>query len=628
MKRTLLPLVVFATLVPVHALAQEDADTGSEDVSCIQVIQPAVDPETNECREFSTPCDVPEGWEPVSSCEGVEEDFEDTQLEDLEGREIEREISVRMQQFSSCDDFKDRMAEIFAKTYQYYPYPRGPVPFVDFAEDDALDFDDEAIETNGADGFGRGGAVSQGVKAEDFSDTNVQVLGVDESERIKTDGEFIYYYNEHAKSVFIARAFPTDRVEIIRSIKIPDSFYNPELYLRNDKLVILASRYSSPRTHNSRIWYDYTNKTAVVVYDVSDISDLKIERYSLVDGSLDRSRVIGDTLYVVSSNYISPVLKNHTRGMSVEDIREAMDEARILPHYADIHRTAEGQTGELKVNNKTLPYSVEIDEAASCDEIEYLLPDDETIEELGFTPRMVTISTIDLSDAQSSIETKAVLGDVSEIYMSLENLYLTTRVYTSTPGDFFCPELARCILPIGGFSTTNTIIHKFSVDELEVDYEASAFVAGAPLNQYSMNERNGNFQIITSVWHPERATHLFVLDENLEKIGSVTDIAPGEEFKSSRYIGDKLYLVTFRAIDPLFVIDIADPSDPEIIGELKIPGFSTYLHPYDDNHLIGLGYDTMENQWGGTQTAGVQVSLYEIDYTRSETAESRCGALQ
>jgi len=81
-------------------------------------------------------------------------------------------------------------------------------------------------------------------------------------------------------------------------------------------------------------------------------------------------------------------------------------------------------------------------------------------------------------------------------------------------------------------------------------------------------------------------------------------------------MGDKLFLVTFEQIDPLFAIDLSDDTKPTILGELKIPGFSTYLHPYDENHLIGLGYDTEENQWGGTQTAGLKVDLYKINYDK------------
>lgn len=114
-----------------------------------------------------------------------------------------------------------------------------------------------------------------------------------------------------------------------------------------------------------------------------------------------------------------------------------------------------------------------------------------------------------------------------------------------------------------------------------MNYIASNLVQGTPLTQYSMSEDNhGNFRILTKSWNQQVTTHLFVLDDDLDLQGMLMNIEPGEEFKSSRYIGDKLYLVTFERTDPLFVIDLADTSKPKIVGELKIPGFSTYLHPY------------------------------------------------
>jgi len=136
-------------------------------------------------------------------------------------------------------------------------------------------------------------------------------------------------------------------------------------------------------------------------------------------------------------------------------------------------------------------------------------------------------------------------------------------------------------------------------------------------------DAQGNFRILTSTRSPQQATHLITLDPKMSMLGSLLNIEPGEQFKASRFMGDKLYLVTFEQIDPLFVIDLAAPATPKIVGELKIPGFSTYLHPYGEatdgvQRLLGLGYDTSINQRGGTQTNGVKVDLYKIDYTKKD----------
>ena len=134
-----------------------------------------------------------------------------------------------------------------------------------------------------------------------------------------------------------------------------------------------------------------------------------------------------------------------------------------------------------------------------------------------------------------------------------------------------------------------------------------------------MDEHDGYFRIITQNYYPERSSSLYILDEDLQLTGQLTDLWKTEDFKSSRFIGDKLFLVTFEQVDPFFAIDVSDPRDPEVLWELKIPGYSTYLHPYDDNHIIGLGYDTEETEWGGIRNGWLKVDLYEINY------DKKCG---
>lgn len=124
------------------------------------------------------------------------------------------------------------------------------------------------------------------------------------------------------------------------------------------------------------------------------------------------------------------------------------------------------------------------------------------------------------------------------------------------------------------------------------------------MTQYSMDEdASGNFRIVTqnyarSSGQNQNSTELSIINTSGKVIGKITNIAPGENFQSSRFIGNRLYLVTFEQIDPFFVIDLSVPTAPKILGELKIPGYSTYLHPYDADRLIGIGYDTKENKWG------------------------------
>jgi hypothetical protein len=202
--------------------------------------------------------------------------------------------------------------------------------------------------------------------------------------------------------------------------------------------------------------------------------------------------------------------------------------------------------------------------------------------------------------------------------MSLDNLYLTSYIYKNY--NYSCPVNARCFMPWYP-RWQNTLVHKVNVDWNTLKYQDSTIIPWSPLTQYSMDEYENNFRILTSTnnwtWNnQERHTDLYILDEDLELKWSLTNLWSGEDFKSSRYIGDKLFLVTFKQVDPLFAIDLSDVSKPKILWELKIPGYSTYLHPYDDNHLIGLGYDTKENQWWGTINNWIKVDLYEINYDK------------
>lgn len=167
-----------------------------------------------------------------------------------------------------------------------------------------------------------------------------------------------------------------------------------------------------------------------------------------------------------------------------------------------------------------------------------------------------------------------------------------------------------------------TVIHKIAINQGNLEYQNFGEVTGQALNQFSMDENNGYFRIATTknqTW-PQFAeddrkasyNNLYVLDKDLKTVGSVENLAEGEQIYSVRFMQDRAYMVTFKQMDPLFVIDLKDPKAPKVLGKLKIPGFSNYLHPYDENTLIGLGRDTKENEWGGATNGGVKLSLFDV----------------
>jgi len=161
-----------------------------------------------------------------------------------------------------------------------------------------------------------------------------------------------------------------------------------------------------------------------------------------------------------------------------------------------------------------------------------------------------------------------------------------------------------------------TIVHKIAIDNGMIEYKAKGEVDGSLLNQFSLDENEGYLRLATTVdvWTSKsiQYNNVYVLDDQMEIVGELTGVAKDERIYSTRFIGDKLYMVTFRQVDPFFVIDLADPTNPEVLGALKIPGFSNYLHPYDENHIIGVGKETKESEFGGVTTGGIKIALFDV----------------
>ena len=446
----------------------------------------------------------------------------------------------------------------------------------------------------------------------DYSTTNIQKVWVDEPELLKSNGKNLFYYSEvgyNDKYISIIKA-PTKKdlsdAEVVTKINIPDSLRNIQLFLNWDKLVILGSRYASKS--DSILG---SNRTLLIVYDISDLKDLKLEKLTEVYGSFEDARMINDQLYLISSINLSwyniawrdePVLFND-----------------MQPKLTDI--TLKKSSDSKKTYDKKVT-------SMPCDSIFYLLPSEDTMKETDTYPNFTLISQISLSDLNATPKQSLVFGNVDEIHMSQTSLYLPAPIYFSNP--------VRCSLrwcySSRYYRDENTLVHKFNLEK-SVEYQDSTIIPGTPLNQYSMDEDdNWNFRILTTTWYDQRATHLSILDKDMKLKWNLMNIEPGENFKSSRYIWDKLYLVTYQNIDPLFVVDIKNPSKPKIIGELKIPGYSTYLHPYSDakngvQYLIWLGYSTIDNGYGGLKQGNTKIDLYKIDYKDHETAETKCSSL-
>ena len=550
----------------------------------------------------------------------------DSQIEDELNKKEQEEMIQKVQdltekitftQVNSCQDM-EKVMEDFLETYKklhpkvdydrYYYWRKGMVLY----ESSSDWWVEQSLAVNTAELDYMETASEDLWEISDYSTTNIQKVWVDEPEILKSNWKYLFYYSvvdyDDKYISIIKTPIQSDLsdAEIVSKITIPNSLNNIQLFLYWDKLIILWSRYASKS--DSVLWW---SRSLVIVYDISDLDNLKLEKLSEVYWSFEDARMIDDQLYLITSINLS--------WYSIAWRDEPIVFKDMQPKLTDITLK--------KTFNWKIKYNKKIT-SMPCESIFYLLPSEETMKETDTYPNFTLVSQISLSDLEATPKQSLVFWNVDEIHMSQTSLYLPAPIYFSHP--------TKCSLrwcySTRYYRDENTLVHKFNLWE-SVSYQDSTIIPWTPLNQYSMDEDNdGNFRILTTTWYDQRATHLSILDKDLKLKWSLLNIEPGENFKSSRYIWDKLYLVTYQNIDPLFVVDMEDVTNPKIIWELKIPGYSTYLHPYSDaknwvQYLIWLGYSTTDNWYGWLKNDNVKVDLYKIDYNWHETSETKCSSL-
>jgi inhibitor of cysteine peptidase len=398
-------------------------------------------------------------------------------------------------------------------------------------------------------GSPEGGAEGEAPAPSDsgYSTTNIQVAGVDEADIVKTDGEYIYLVSEN--STFIIRAYPPEQAEILSEIESEGTAI--ELFINGDRLVIFEQE--MPYYDMVTEWETYvpyiSPKVFVKVYDISDRETPLLQREFSANGGYLDSRMIGDYVYVVIN----------------EPVYEQDDE----------------------VNLPRIRYSGNETEIPATD-IYYC-----NVSDYYYMYTTIVAINTQLDDQDPTRET-ILLGASSTLYASLNNIYLTFPMWGTEVGD-----------------SLRTTIHRIHIEDEEIEYVASGAVPGMVLNQFSMDEYDNYFRVATTTFDHTTENNIYVLNMSLEITGSLEDLASGETIYSARFMGERGYLVTFKQIDPLFVIDFSDPYDPEVLGYLKVTGYSDYLHPYDENHIIGVGKETTDaGEFAWYQ--GVKISLFDV----------------
>ncbi len=395
----------------------------------------------------------------------------------------------------------------------------------------------------------------------DYSKTNTQVENVDEADIVKTDGEYIYYVSN--SKVYIIKA---NELKIISEIEIKDKkeqFSPNEIYINKDKLIILgnSSEYEENKTEQASteklreyVSVSSNHMAKAIVYDISNKEVPKQQREVGLDGYYQNSRMIGENIYFISTK----------RAYYYEGYKE--DE--ILPRLKDTVMTNEEKT-------------------IKCTDIAYFKGSESNSYMLvaGFNIN---------NNEEANIE--SFFGANDTIYASEKNLYIAETIYEKN-----------------NYENTKTKIYKFNLNNSQIGLQCQGEIKGNLNDQFSMDEYEGKLRIATTDGYDKKSENqLYILDENLKEIGKIENMAKGEKIYSVRFIGKTGYIVTFEQIDPLFVIDLSNPTAPVVKGELKIPGYSSYMHPYDETHIIGIGHNTKSNGYGGVTDANMKMSMFDV----------------
>ncbi len=384
----------------------------------------------------------------------------------------------------------------------------------------------------------------------DYSKTNVQIENIDEADVIKTDGEYVYSISDN--KVLITEVIDKENPKVLSKIDSASSTYPMDILMNNNKLIIISTSVSS--------WGYYSNsRTVIDVYDISNRSNpIKVKGLELNSG-YNTSRMIDNQVYIFTKSSLN-----------------SKDNIKSFREYKEDYKEKEINFSKIKYV-KTNP-----------------------------TKEATTFISLDLNSISKDAEISSYLVDLETAYISFDNLYLLKTDYgfwtQNTDIGIYFKKLFGLKGIFGIFDydyieydtwsdSTKISKYSFSDDRTDIIFKEHTKVKGQILNQYSCDEKDGYLRIALN---DRQGTRIKVFDSKLKEVGDTGPAAKGEDNKSVRFVGDRAYFVTYKNVDPLFAIDLSDPNNPRIMGELKIPGFSNYLHPYDENHIIGIGMATNE----------------------------------
>ncbi len=495
-----------------------------------------------------------------------------------------------------------------------------------------------------ATGFGGGNGLA-------FSTTNIQVAGVDESDLTKTDGTYIYSVSE--QNIIITRAVPAEEMKIVATIALDSR--PQEIYLSGNRLITFGyANQALPldRKMAPGLIAPQSSFTFVAAYDISDKTAPKLIRRLELEGNYVSSRLIGSRLYFITSLY-------NFYPAADASLPRIMEGGKVISGDTSSDRYVYPEVYYIDAPsalNATTVTAFNLDDllAAPLEQV-YLMPAGETVyasAENLYIAYTKYLSEYDLKmavarevlaprlsatlrgrlDAIAAID-KVILSDE-------EKLYKTNQVIETYMASLSADEQASLGKeveaeftrrhPNVGKELEKTVIHRIALGDKTLEYRGAGEVTGRLLSQYSIDEFEGNLRLATTRqrnWimpfmfgampaiapaSVDSYNNLYVLDGDMKVVGQIEDMAKGESLYSARFMGKRGYLVTFRQVDPLFVLDLAQPAAPSVLGQLKVPGFSNYLQPYNDTLLIGLGKEANDKGDQGVEIGGLKASLFDV----------------
>lgn len=464
----------------------------------------------------------------------------------------------------------------------------------------------------------------------DYSTTNVQVENVDEPDYLKNDSKYVYIVSQNTLSII--DAYPAESAKLVLKIALDiESQSIQNMFLNDDRLVIFYNGQSQEEIIPQFDFVprpSYNPVTHALIVDVSDKEKPKILKDYTIDGHFRDARMIGNYAYFVTNSNIDyqyprlPIIMERSEPVMIPDAFyfdnferfsnfNTLTAIDIFSDTITSETFLMGYSGTIYVseNNFYLTYQQNLPygfyENSSQDRFfDVVVP---------LLPKEIKDKILAIQ-SDSSLSSAIKWSEISDVMQDSYNQM--SKSQKEQLFDKIREALAEYDVRIQEESR-RTIIHKISIDEENLEYITKGSVPGRLLNQFSMDEHNDRFRVATTVEYYShykgtvRSNAVYVLDEDLKIVGGIDGIAPDESIFSARFMGDRLYLVTFQQIDPFFVIDLSSDT-PKILGELKIPGFSNYLHPYDDDYVIGIGRDTKEIGSGRVQQLGVKVALFDV----------------